>query len=119
FLPISLALICVALFFASTILALLGSRFRDIPEMVTALLRVFFFVTPVFWSASTTERAEQLGPVLYLNPFHYALQTVRPPLLGQPLAIEPFLVVLAITGALAGLCVWLYRRLAPTTTLWI
>jgi len=62
---------------------LLGSfcaRFRDIPPIVSSVMQIAFYVTPVIW------RAEQLGRKgwwLPFNPFDALLEVVRAPLLGS------------------------------------
>jgi ABC-type polysaccharide/polyol phosphate export permease len=64
-----------------TLLGLLCSRFRDMQQIVTSILQVAMFVTPILWTA------QQLGPrftkfVDYNLLFHY-VEIVRAPLLGQ------------------------------------
>ncbi len=36
------------------ILAMIGSRFRDVSQIIKSLVQVVFFVTPVMWSPSIT-----------------------------------------------------------------
>ena len=65
----------------STILALLGTRFRDIPILVASLIQIVFFMTPIMWSPS-------ILPVRYhyiidLNPFAQFMELFRNPLLGS------------------------------------
>jgi len=63
--------------------AILCARFRDVVQVVSSVMQVGFFVTPVFW------KPESLPPeALYLvscNPFAPLLAVVRDPLLGRPL----------------------------------
>jgi lipopolysaccharide transport system permease protein len=55
------------------------ARFRDIAPIVTSVMQIAFFLTPVIW------KPEQLGPharFLPLNPFFDFMEVVRAPLLG-------------------------------------
>ena len=60
-------------------LGILSARFRDIPQLITNVMQVLLYVTPLLWDASS------LGPrawIAGLNPFTYLIQIVRGPLLG-------------------------------------
>ena len=76
-----LMLVLAGIFTASIILALLCTRFRDMPQIVGNLLQLAFFVTPIMW------HVEQLGAnavyVEVLNPFAAFLRVVSEPLLGH------------------------------------
>ncbi|MEL6216739.1 MAG: ABC transporter permease, partial [Pseudomonadota bacterium] len=114
-----LALLTVFLFASATLIALVGSRYRDVPEIISAILRVSFFVTPIFWSVTSNARAEQLGPILYLNPFYYVVQSLRPPLIGQPLQFEVVAILGLMTVIVTAVLFAAYRRFAPTTPMWL
>jgi ABC-type polysaccharide/polyol phosphate export permease len=61
----------------------LCTRFRDIAQIVSTVLQVAFFVTPVIW------KPEFLPPqahyLVSYNPFAPLLAVVRDPLLSRPL----------------------------------
>src|SRR5450830_1237733 len=68
------------LLWISTILGILGARFRDIEQIIQALMPIIFFLTPVIY------RAEHAGVnqiIVWLNPFTYFITLVRDPLFGQ------------------------------------
>lgn len=80
FIIVSLLILWVNAVSYSTILALLGTRFRDIPILVASLIQVVFFLTPIMWSPT-------ILPVRYhyiidLNPFAQFMELFRNPLLG-------------------------------------
>lgn len=76
-----LMLVLIGIFAASICLALLCTRFRDMPQIVNNLLQLAFFVTPIMW------HVEQLGRnafyVEVFNPFAAFLRVVSEPLLGH------------------------------------
>lgn len=65
----------------SVILSLLGTRFRDLPPIISAMITVVFFVSPVTWQSKMVG-ANSL--IIQLNPISYLLDLVRSPLLGIP-----------------------------------
>ena len=75
------------------------ARFRDILPIVSSVMQIAFFVSPIIWNQ------DQLGSgqwVLPFNPFFSLLEIVRAPLLG----------------ALPGLTIWLSAALY-SIVLWV
>jgi ABC-2 type transport system permease protein/lipopolysaccharide transport system permease protein len=68
----------------SLILGALSTRFRDIPPIVSNVVQVLFFLTPIFWPL---DAVGDLKHWLALNPFFAWIDVVRAPLLG--VAPEP------------------------------
>jgi len=80
FIFVSLFILWVNAVAYSTILALLGTRFRDIPILVAILIQVVFFLTPIMWSPSILP--ERYHFIIDLNPFAQFMELFRNPLLG-------------------------------------
>lgn len=103
----ALLLLVFAVFWASLLLALLGARFRYIGQVVTNLMQLLFFLTPIFWPVSAL--GDGRGWLVALNPVFSFIDIVRAPLLGiapapasWPLALGlAALAVLFALGALA------------------
>jgi ABC-type polysaccharide/polyol phosphate export permease len=60
---------------------LISARFRDVPQIVAALMQVLMFMTPVFWKPDAISHGRVL---LHGNPFYHMLEAVRRPLLHEP-----------------------------------
>jgi ABC-type polysaccharide/polyol phosphate export permease len=90
------------------LVAFLSSRFRDVPQIIAAVLQITFFLTPVFWKATPAMAA---SPIVVLNPFYYLLEAIRRPLLDGPLPISSYLLLLAF-----GLLGWLVTILVYNLT---
>lgn len=90
----------------SVFLGLISARYRDFPAIVSSLLTVAFYVSPVMWSPTLlpTGTAHVL---LGLNPIHHLLQVVRQPLLGQMPTLINWAVV--VSFATVG---WIFAILA-------
>jgi len=76
------------------LLGALCARFRDIPQIVTSLMQLFFFITPVIWHPSVLPGQQRV--ILY-NPFHHFIDIMRAPLLGAVPSTSSWLAVIAIT----------------------
>jgi ABC-type polysaccharide/polyol phosphate export permease len=77
------------------------ARFRDVEPLVTAILGVAIFFSPIFYHPGTLSSGVQTA-VLTLNPFSYMISAFRAPLIGDGLAAS-FYIGLAIVTALNGL----------------
>jgi ABC-type polysaccharide/polyol phosphate export permease len=91
------ALVIVNLSWLALIGGIISSRFRDVPQIVSALVQVAMFLTPVFWRPETI-RSHRF--MLEGNPFYHMLEVTRRPLLGEPVQLQSYLilVVAAVVG---------------------
>lgn len=92
-----LVLMVVNLGWLGLLLAMMSTRFRDMPQIVTAVLQVVFFLSPIFWTPSAELRN---SPLVAANPFYFSVESIRGPLLHGRLPEETFtmLLPLAIVG---------------------
>jgi ABC-type polysaccharide/polyol phosphate export permease len=90
-----LFLLCLNGLWIAVLLGAVCARYRDIQQLVTNLLQIALFLTPVFWSADQlTGRASLLAEY---NPLYHLIAIVRDPMLGK--APEPmhWMVVAVVT----------------------
>lgn len=59
---------------------LLSARFRDLPQIVSALIQVAFYVTPIIYRPDSLRR---FSWIVEFNPIAYLIELVRAPLIGQ------------------------------------
>lgn len=87
------------------LLAVLGSRFRDMKPIITSLVQVCFLLTPILWQH--TMLPASLQTITLFNPFYQLVELLRTPLLGQTLALSTLLycVSLAAIGLILMLIV--------------
>ncbi|OOL15646.1 ABC transporter permease [Ochrobactrum sp. P6BS-III] len=77
------------------ILATLCCRFRDMTQIVTNLLQICFYLTPIIWTVKTLpENASKL--IFELNPFYHFMQLIRAPLFGDAPELSSWLVALGL-----------------------
>ena len=111
-----LVLLCVNGIWVGLLLGLISARFRDIPQIVTSVVQVAFFLTPIIWKP---EQLPERTLILDLNPFFHVVGLVRGPLLGHAPELVSWVVVLSI--ALGGWLVTLamYRRYRWRIAYWV
>lgn len=92
------------------LLGLICTRYRDMPPMITSLIQLVFFVTPIIWHPSLLAGRQR---IINFNPFHHFIELLRAPMLDTIPSAATWTAVLAITvlGWLATvLAFWRYRR---------
>jgi ABC-type polysaccharide/polyol phosphate export permease len=95
-----LALLAINLLWISAILGLLSTRYRDAPPILTSLVTMAFYVTPIMWLPNLIGDSQVAHLLLGLNPLYHLVQIVRLPVLGQFPTPENWSIslVLAIAG---------------------
>lgn len=61
------------------LVALVSARFRDLPQIIAAMLQVAFYVTPIIYKPTSLNRYKW---VVTYNPLTYLMSLVRDPLTG-------------------------------------
>ncbi len=100
-------------------LALMGlicTRFRDVEQLVSSVMILLFFVTPVLWPEN---RVEQMREIVIFNPFYHFLEILRDPLLGQTPDPLSWLVTLGIAVVGVAVTFPLFARFRTRLVFWI
>jgi ABC-type polysaccharide/polyol phosphate export permease len=97
------------LLWIALICGIISARFRDVPQIVTALMQVLMFLTPVFWRPEAIS-AHRL--VLHANPFYYMMEATRRPMLGEPVAPHSYsaLLIMMVLGWIAAFVIFARTR---------
>jgi lipopolysaccharide transport system permease protein len=111
-----LLLIYLNVLWVGFVLAILSTRFRDVPLIIANLLQLAFFGTPILWPASTLSQSALIAE---LNPLYHLIEIVRTPLLGTaPAGASWFVTVgLVVVGSL--LTAVLFRRASRRIVYWL
>ena len=92
--PVGLFLLILNLSWITLILGMAGARYRDIPLLVSNLLTVLLFVTPILF------KPEALGSAIWLADFniiYHFVEVVRKPMLGEyPNILSWYIVILSL-----------------------
>jgi ABC-type polysaccharide/polyol phosphate export permease len=115
--PIGLLLVACNLFWIALLIGMLSARFRDIPQLVSNVLQVAFFLSPIIWSA------EMLPPgrryLADFNPLFHFIEVVRAPLLGETLHMISWLVVTALLIGGSTLTFVVFARFRARIPYWL
>jgi ABC-type polysaccharide/polyol phosphate export permease len=103
---VGLALLLLNLSWLGLLLASFCLRFRDMQQLITSLVQIAMFVTPVFWPPDSLQGIHRLLFV-ELNPLFHVIEIVRAPLIGQVPEFQSYEV--SVLVAVVG---WLVTYLA-------
>lgn len=94
-----LMLVCLNLAWMMLVLATVCARYRDMTQVLTNILQVLFYATPIMWMDKTLP-GHVSRVFINWNPFYHLIQLVRAPLLGEAPASLSWVVAggLAVLG---------------------
>jgi ABC-type polysaccharide/polyol phosphate export permease len=98
------------------VLAILGTRFHDVPLIIANVLQVAFFSTPIIWQPSALGDTPLL---VELNPLYHLIELVRAPLLGQVPEPRSWLVAAALIAIGSVAAMGLFRRVSQRIVYWL
>lgn len=99
------------------ILAIFGTRYRDIPQVVNSLVQVIFFITPIMWTPNMLPDKYQL--IVKLNPIAQFLEVVRKPLTGGMPSSYSLTVVFCISVFTTFFALFLFSRYRGRVAYWL
>ena len=112
---VGLALLVVNLAWIGLLLASFCLRFRDMQQLISSLVQIAMFVTPVFWPPDSLHGVHRLVFVEF-NPLYHVVDVVRAPLIGKIPAIQSYevsLLVAVIGWFITYLAFRRFRRRLP------
>jgi lipopolysaccharide transport system permease protein len=112
-----LLLFCVNAVWVVLLLGLACVRYRDIQQLVTTLLQVSMFVTPVFWQPA--QLGGDLQFVVQFNPLYHFIEIVRAPLLGRIAPAETWYVVAGMAVAGWAVVFFMFSRFRRRIPYWL
>lgn len=68
------------LIFISLFIGIISTRYRDMPPLITSLIQVLFFISPITWMPHLVKNASK---IIIFNPVTYLIDLIRAPLLGS------------------------------------
>ncbi len=102
------------------LLGVTSTRFRDIPPVVTSLMQLLFFMSPIVWPIEILE--QNAGPrawLAQLNPIYHYVDIVRAPLLGEDQSMHHWWLVLAFTAGGWALALLILRNYRSRVSYWV
>jgi ABC-2 type transport system permease protein len=93
-LPMVLFMLVLNSYWIGILLGVLGTRFRDIVQIVASIVQILFFLTPVMWTSSSIQHNVW---VVEFNPFYHVFTIARNAVLGGNVPITSWAIVLLMT----------------------
>lgn len=103
-------------YFLTIVLAMLGARFRDVAQTITALLGMVFMATPIIWYPHMLGKYQF---IVEFNPIYHFIEVVRAALIDNAFAISHLLTLAAMTLAAYLVATVALRRYRKTLVFWI
>lgn len=113
---IGLALVISNGFWVGLIVGGLGARFRDVPPIISSIMQMAFFLTPVFWTPGSVPNRELF---VQLNPFYYLIDIVRMPLMGETPPLSMWLALIGLNCATAFAGIMFFARYRSRVAYWV
>ena len=104
-------------FFVGGILAILGSRFRDIKQIVASVLQLIFLVTPIMWMPNMLPA--RYAFFIKFNPLYHLIDIVRSPLIGQGPSLYALKIVCGLIGISCICMIYLFYRSRSRIPFWV
>ncbi len=101
---------------AAIILAIGGTRYRDLQQLLVVFLGMGFLVTPVIWSPEILVERRYIAT---LNPFTHLLDVVRMPLLGRVPEVGSWFAVASMAVIVSFIAASLMRRCRFRIPFWL
>jgi homopolymeric O-antigen transport system permease protein len=94
-----LMIVLVNSMWISIVLGMLCLRFRDVQQLISSLIQISMFVTPIFWPPESLQGGAARIVFIDLNPLYHLIDIVRSPLLGRAAAAESYIAMAVLTVA--------------------
>lgn len=101
------------------LLGMLSARFRDMPPIISSVMTIAFYVTPVMWYPKLIENNALAHLLLGLNPFYHWIQIVRLPILGQWPTFENWALASLSAGLGWIITLFAYKKYRNMISYWV
>ena len=100
----------------SLFIGMISARFRDIPQLVSSLVQIVFFVTPIMWKPELLQSRTYIAT---WNPFFSLIEIVRSPLLGSVPHVKTYIVVMLVTAINVAIAGAFFARFRSRISYWV
>ncbi len=111
-----LLMICINGVWIGLLWGVISARFRDVPQIVTSVMQIAFFMTPIMWFPTAVSGRTWF---LKVNPFYYFMALVREPLLGDDPSIHLWRWAILITACGWMVSFLMYRLCRRRIAYWL
>ena len=113
----ALALLLINGVWAALLVGMFCLRYRDLQQLITSLIQISMFVTPIFWPPSSLSGRSRIVFIDF-NPLYHFVEIVRAPLLGEVPAVTTWIAVAIITVVGWGVTFTFFNRFRKRIAYW-
>jgi lipopolysaccharide transport system permease protein len=110
-----LALVYVFVVSASVIVSMICVRYRDVPPVMSSVLQLLFFISPIIWEPSHIKGGEL---VVALNPVAYLLAVTRDPIMGSASSLSNWAGAMGVVAVITAAMAYVYTRYRSRVVYW-
>lgn len=111
-------ILIINLAWVTLLLSILCARYRDMPPMISSVLQILFYITPIMWMPNKLSARASLY-LINSNPLYHLISVVRTPLLGQYPTLLNWLVSLGLALCGWSLTIIIYSRYRHRIAYWL
>lgn len=104
-------------FCACLSIGVICTRFRDLPQVVQAMMQIMMFLTPIMWPESSLSKNAQA--IVAYNPFAALLHMVAQPLQGIVPSVRDYTVASLTFVVLMGVALYIFARFRARIVYWL
>jgi lipopolysaccharide transport system permease protein len=117
--PIGLFGSILALSGLALLFGIVASRYRDLPQIVNAILTVCFYLTPVLWMKESLGDDRLVNAIVTMNPLYHILQLARLPLIGELPSIDNWIWVFTSAAIFWAVALIMFRKYEKRIAYWV
>ena len=99
------------------VISVVAARFRDFPQVISALMQVAFYVTPILFQGNMLGKDHYW--IVEYNPLAYLVDVARQPLLGEVPEPHTWIIALAMVSLGWFLALIITGRYCRKVSLWV
>lgn len=113
-----LFVVTAVIYVVSVVAATVSARFRDVPPIISSVLMVSFYVTPIIWMPESLPE-DFRNVVLTWNPFYHLMELIRAPILGSTPSALNWGASIGIFAVLGLFAWWVSGRYSWKIVYWL
>ena len=113
-----LAVVTAVIYVVSVVAATVSARFRDVPPIISSVLMVSFYLTPIIWMPDSLPEGFR-DIVLTWNPFYHLMELIRSPILGSAPSALNWGASVGIFVVLGLFAWWVSRKYSWKIVYWL
>jgi lipopolysaccharide transport system permease protein len=113
--PLGLLIVYVAVVSGSMVVSMICVRYRDVPPVMSSVLQLLFFVSPIIWVPENIKGGELF---VALNPVAYLLAVTRDPIMGSSPHLMSWIGAIVFVAVATAAMGYIYTRYRSRVVYW-